>query len=172
MTKAEIKVVQQFRSGTLNHVTLPAGTYFCGDGCYVLDDELWQSLCEVMFPGNDSKGFNVFVEIDGLPAFFWGTIHGDGVYAGVSNGQHFDLPVDSGSLSLVSMKLVEQFNTSTFMAHDRKCGGVVTLPEAVTIEIDEKANVNSQFPHHGLVYAEVTPDEEEWDYEEDEDEDE
>jgi len=127
--------------------TLPPGTYFLGDICYVLDerlyDEVWGSaeyrdgLFEV---GPHKHAFVVH-----------GTSCGDGCFEGLPGG--FCYPVDSGVLGLVHESLVDpntdfaETNTKhtftqpvTFTVHDGRF--VLKDKTGVLLRIEcEPANV-------------------------------
>lgn len=83
-------------------MTMPAGTYWIGDLCYVFDDDSWSEICDL--PGD---GTGEFTLKDGRRIAIYSTAYGDGVYA----DQHmFKYGVDSGTLGCV---LASEVDVST-----------------------------------------------------------
>ena len=82
-------------------MTMPAGTYYVGDLCYVLcEDRDWSSVCESMFSseyGNPTPG--EYTLPDGRRYAIQGTAHGDGSYMDTINGGGY--PVDSGTIGCI-----------------------------------------------------------------------
>lgn len=79
----------------VEHVaTLPAGDYYVGDPCYVLDDDQFDQWV----PGLRRSGRHHVGLVDGSTVVGISTAYGDGSYRG-SDG--FDYDVDSGMLGLV-----------------------------------------------------------------------
>jgi hypothetical protein len=91
---------------------LPAGKYWIGDPCYVIDDTLWDEFVKVSLHNHKSVPVT---EFEGLEMFADGTSYGDDVYPG-TNG--FEYGVDSGMLSVVPVALCEN-------AHAEDCGTFV-----------------------------------------------
>jgi hypothetical protein len=81
--------------------TLPAGKYYIGDCCYVLEEkhrdyDLWEEFCNQFF--NDSEE----IIIEGKSIVAYDTLYGDGEYK--SNiGASF--PVDSGLIGCTPAEL-------------------------------------------------------------------
>ncbi len=72
---------------------MPAGRYYVGDLCYVIeDDEVWSEVCDFMF---DGKGNNEgqFTLKDGRTLVIYGTRYGDGTYHSNVGTEH---SVDAG----------------------------------------------------------------------------
>lgn len=82
-------------------MTLPAGTYWIGDLCYVLEaDDEWDEVCDLTIledaPWACSEG--EFVMKDGRRFAMYNTKYGDGSY----NDQNgFSYSVDSGSIGCI-----------------------------------------------------------------------
>ncbi len=74
--------------------TLPPGQYYFGDLCYVLSDDEWQGICELVSGTRETY----FVTSEGRHAVVCSTIYGDGTYFDTS-GRGYD--VDSGTLGCV-----------------------------------------------------------------------
>lgn len=100
--------------------TLPAGSYYVGDPCYVLDD-LYRRIHEMKWGGDKppSVGDRIIhleVPTPAGPAQMvcWGTLVGDGRFPYDAAGMPgcstppLGLAVDSGQLSLVGGRLIEK----------------------------------------------------------------
>ena len=75
---------------------MPAGRYYVGDLCYVIDDA-WSEVCDLMFAG---KGNNEgqFTLKDGRKFVIYGTRWGDGTYDSNVGTQH---SVDAGVIGAI-----------------------------------------------------------------------
>ena len=72
--------------------SLPAGKYWVGDLCYVIDDDTWQDrVCNESFD-EQGRSLDVKLDVPGGVLVIGHTAYGDGLYEG-SDG--FDYPVDS-----------------------------------------------------------------------------
>lgn len=62
--------------------TMPAGTYYVGDLCYVMHEE-WDEVCELFFAGRNDYGCNQgkFKLKDGREFVSFNTRYGDGCYS-------------------------------------------------------------------------------------------
>lgn len=80
-------------------MTMPAGSYWIGDLCYVLEDS-WDEVCELYFESesNSDNPGGEFTLSDGRKFAMYGTRWGDGVYKD-QNGRSFG--VDSGTLGCI-----------------------------------------------------------------------
>lgn len=79
--------------------TLPAGEYYIGDPCYVIEE--WPAFLDVFEVAEDNDE-DVF-EYKGRNVFVHHTMHGDGLYDG-SDGHEYG--VDSGLIGVVPIGLV------------------------------------------------------------------
>lgn len=79
-------------------ITLPAGTYYIGDLCYVITDDNWISLIKQL---NVIKGDVTIPKpvVDMYNIWLHNTLNGDGLFQDESNNQY---PVDSGTIGIVS----------------------------------------------------------------------
>lgn len=77
----------------MDKYTLPAGTYWVGDPCYAIPDELWMEWLHRADYMNNSDA--LLAEIGGHLACGISTAYGDGLYPG-SDGVEY--PVDAGLL--------------------------------------------------------------------------
>lgn len=84
--------------------TFPAGRYYIGDLCYVMRSR-WGDFCDKTICGNDV--LDGAFEFDGLPAWFHGTVHGDGAYPGAGFLAGTVFPVDAGLIGVVPVGLVD-----------------------------------------------------------------
>ncbi len=86
-------------------MTMPAGTYWIGDLCYVLEsDEEWDEVLELTLD-KDNESWEVtegeFTMKDGRRFAMYNTKYGDGTYA----DQHgFQYGVDSGSIGCIRLE--------------------------------------------------------------------
>lgn len=58
---------------------MPAGVYYVGDLCYVMDDDEWDEFCSLTIQGNDCID-GEFTMKDGRRFATYGTKFGDGEY--------------------------------------------------------------------------------------------
>lgn len=81
-------------------MTLPAGKYFIGDLCYVLEaDDEWDEVCDLTISGNKNLD-GEFILKDGRRFAMYGTAYGDGVY---DDNYGNSYPVDSGTIGCILM---------------------------------------------------------------------
>jgi hypothetical protein len=95
-------------------LTLPAGTYYVGDLCYVLGDR-WDEVCALLdAPGVDFFGpaptQTVFTMADGTVFACMKTMYGDGMYG---TSEHTTIPVDSGTIGAVLIDAITAPNADT-----------------------------------------------------------
>jgi len=86
-------------------MTMPAGRYYIGDLCYVMNDDEWSECVDLFFPPNE-QGFpggaeGEFVLKDGRRFASFGTAYGDGTYRSNLNTFH---SVDSGSIGCIRVE--------------------------------------------------------------------
>lgn len=79
---------------------LPAGRYYIGDPCYVIDDDKWH---EFLFGFQNTDDDGGIFDFEGTAACAFYTHYGDGCYE-ANNGDM--LGVDSGIIGAVPMELV------------------------------------------------------------------
>ena len=82
---------------------MPAGIYYIGDLCYVMSDERWEELCDLIMP-NFSVTDGEFLFKDGVRFAPLSTFYGDGVYEDQVGHQY---PVDSGSIGCILLSDIE-----------------------------------------------------------------
>lgn len=78
--------------------TLPAGQYYIGDCCYVLQREHydWDDFCHQFWEDGEN------ITINKLPVVAYSTLWGDGTYKS-NTGKYF--PVDAGMIGIMPKKL-------------------------------------------------------------------
>ena len=103
--------------------TMPAGQYYFGDPCYVIN-EGWSKLLE------DTDFMEDFSTTERVLRAF-PTAYGDGTYSGrvIFSGNRF--PVDAGLLGFVP---VDEMEVSTQDA--KRMGALVTMPEPFVFEAE------------------------------------
>ena len=80
-------------------ITMPAGTYYVGDICYVMHD-VWDEACDLMIPDGKSPVDGIFDLEDGRQFAVFSTAYGDGVYYDESARAY---PVDSGCIGCIKV---------------------------------------------------------------------
>ena len=107
--------------------TLPAGRYFIGDPCYVLDDQDWLRFCswfDRLEAGEETEEDRE--EWNGVAADY--TAYGDGVYS-TSNGV---FSVDSGMIGAVEESYWK--NGKEDLDRYNELGNVVVFEDDITFE--------------------------------------
>jgi len=79
---------------------LPAGKYYVGDLCYVLDDDEWDEVCSLIIQGNKVID-GEFVLKDGREFAIYSTAYGDGEYNDYYENSY---SVDSGSIGCIKIE--------------------------------------------------------------------
>jgi hypothetical protein len=93
-----------------NSVKVPAGKYWLGDPCYVIEADDWSKVCEAFY-ADENRGKSI-VRVDlgnGNLVVLCQTAWGDGEYRSSKN--HV-IPVDSGTIGLVSMAYDPEFKSN------------------------------------------------------------
>jgi hypothetical protein len=81
----------------MNRTTLPSGTYWIGDPCYIMHDT-WDKVCDLMDPDTDSACVEGELELNNLKMWIHSTECGDGSYPGSNGFKYF---VDSGCIGII-----------------------------------------------------------------------
>ena len=110
--------------------TMPPGTYYVGDLCYVLGDKAHGELCKMCFPGSEVQ-FTPGIEgkhvlSDGRTVVSWECPDGDGAYED-QNGRFY--MVDSGWLGITLLEGLEA-------QWEHPCPG--TFPKETMMEFIER----------------------------------
>ncbi len=84
----------------MNDVMMPAGKYYIGDLCYVMQDE-WGEMCRLFFANRNDHSCNEgkFQLADGRTYACFNTAHGDGEY--YDSKRLYSFSVDSGSIGCI-----------------------------------------------------------------------
>jgi hypothetical protein len=95
---------------------LPAGTYYIGDPCYVIDKE-WDNVCNMSFDKN-GQPLNGVMVLNNKEMFIGCTAYGDGLYFDQFGNQY---PVDSGCIGVVPVELIDKEDCSNphFVTFDK-----------------------------------------------------
>lgn len=87
-------------------VKLPAGKYYVGDPCYVINDENWRKICLNMdWDKHSNCGEKNIIRIGDDSYYEATTKYGDGGYKDNSGRMY---SVDAGVIGVVPMSLVEK----------------------------------------------------------------
>lgn len=78
------------------------GKYYIGDMCYVMNDEKWSKICDILDLREDGDGL---FELDGIEFFIHTTFYGDGVYN--TNMGDF-IFVDSGTIGCCPVEMIDK----------------------------------------------------------------
>ena len=83
---------------------LPAGKYYIGDLCYVVDN--WEQYHKLFFPnqGGDQH-IGIFTNDEGVKFANYGTAFGDGVYFDEERNEY---AVDSGSIGCIPIEAIQE----------------------------------------------------------------
>lgn len=98
-------------------ITMPAGRYYVGDLCYVLDNK-WDEVCSLTIAGNQANE-GKYTLSDGTDFVMFHTAYGDGAYNG---NDGFVYAVDSGTIGMVS---VDALGSKADDAKAAKLGNIV-----------------------------------------------
>lgn len=117
--------------------TMPAGTYYLGDPCYVIDDKNWQAFLDY-FEIQLVNGENQYATaiIDNHLTFVAFTLNGDGTYFD-NHGNEF--PCDAGMLGCVPLLLTD--SDRVYDVHEHDLGIIVTFDKEFTVDC-----------HDGIIY--------------------
>jgi len=112
---------------------MKAGNYYCGDLCYVFNNEDWDDVCKLTISGNEClRGeFNL---PDGRRFAMFNTAFGDGEY---EDQDGYKYSVDSGTIGCT---LVENITAEKY-ADLRELGRIVEFKEQFEVSED-----------HGMIY--------------------
>ena len=79
---------------------MPAGTFWVGDLCYVIDDR-WDEVCSHLFSKNNAKAGGEFELEGGIKFAVYGTAWGDGCYEDNLGNQY---GVDAGVIGCIKVE--------------------------------------------------------------------
>lgn len=101
-------------------MTMPAGTYYVGDLCYVMHPE-WDEFCDITINGNECKD-GEFALKDGRQFATYGTLYGDGMYCSNLGTEH---SVDAGLIGCIRIEDIK--DPVATVAHMKGLGAIVTF---------------------------------------------
>ena len=86
-----------------NYGKLPAGNYYIGDLCYVVEN--WEEYHQLFFPGDGKQHVGVFTNSEGVKFANYGTAFGDGIYYDEEKNEY---AVDSGSIGCIPVEAIQE----------------------------------------------------------------
>ena len=84
---------------------MPAGSYYVGDLCYVMNDEDWREICKLTIGGNECIE-GEFTLSDGRRFAMYDTAYGDGGYLDQTGNEY---SVDSGTIGCIKVSDITKF---------------------------------------------------------------
>lgn len=105
-------------------MTMPAGVYYVGDLCYVMDDDEWDDFCLLTIQGTNCLD-GEFTMPDGRKFATFGTKWGDGEYYDQFGNTY---GVDAGLIGCIKLSDIKANKNSDI----ERLGAVHTFPEAFT----------------------------------------
>lgn len=105
---------------------MPAGTYYIGDLCYVLDDR-WDEVCDLVL-ADDTCRDGIFTLKDGTSFAMFTTKYGDGQYCDQDGNSY---TVDSGSIGCVMLMDISESERD--LAKMQKLGNIMTFSDSLTV---------------------------------------
>ena len=108
---------------------MPAGTYYIGDLCYVMDNE-WDDVCSKIIVDNTVVE-GEFALDDGRVFANFSTAYGDGVYA---DYQDKNYAVDSGNIGCIKIDDIRNPNNGDI----KRLGNIVTFDAPFNCHSDGK----------------------------------
>jgi len=85
---------------------IPAGKYWLGDPCYVIQSKDWLHFCNE-YSFNDTENNAYLTLPDNTPVLAFSTYHGDGHYIDQHGNEY---PVDAGLIGLIPFDYTEKFS--------------------------------------------------------------
>ena len=133
-------------------MTMPAGSYYIGDLCYVMHPE-WSECCELFFPANHPpRGVEgEFTLKDGRRFASFSTAYGDGTYSSNMSTVH---SVDSGSIGCIRVEDIRDDEYDNI----EELGAIVEFDQPFEVSSDQGLLV---FGHVQIDTAEGSEEEEE-----------
>ena len=144
---------------TLNQGKLPAGTYYVGDLCYVVNDDDWSDFCERSFPDSYTEVVGIFETFEGINYANFGTKYGDGGYADYEGRLYL---VDSGSIGCIPISAIsDKYDEENI----KRLGNFVSFDEPFDCEYDDETGT-IRIGHIEIITGDY-PEDEEDDYDHD-----
>lgn len=112
MKHKKVVILQAVDSGNELSAMFPPGEYYLGDPCYVLSEDLYKEIGELIFPEWQHDGRDVLLQVeleDGSKVMIadWRTAYGDGRYDIMHKDGLAIACVDSGGLALLDKRLCD-----------------------------------------------------------------
>jgi hypothetical protein len=133
---------------------LPAGSYFIGDLCYVMTNNMWDKwLNETAVYDADGKLDTYedgFYDVYGHKVGWHGTAYGDGCYPATQNGnvsKSSSCAVDSGTIGIIPTHLVCSLFEGDVDMVTRMFTGDLGIVHRFDHEFTVELGVNSRFGH-------------------------
>jgi hypothetical protein len=143
--------------------SLPAGTYYVGDLCYVVPNENWGAYCDQSFPTDGSYHIGFFENYEGVGYATFGTMYGDGEYLD-QFGRRYG--VDSGSIGCIPTGALVEFNEE----EARRLGNIIDFPTSFDCGYDDKTGT-IRIGHIEIITGDYPEDEEDdYDYDSEDEE--
>ena len=105
---------------------MPAGTYYIGDLCYVLNDR-WDEVCDLVLADHFCRD-GIFTLKDGTRFAMFTTKYGDGQYFDQDGNSY---TVDSGSIGCVMLMDISESERD--LAKMQKLGNIMTFSDSLTV---------------------------------------
>lgn len=169
----------RFITGTESHFTLPAGRYWIGDLCYVMDDPFRDKHLDLIIGETARQNgvpfggiLNGKFEVNGITYGEFSTEYGDGGYAydvdhmfgaKVIDGAN-DVSVDSGTIGIIPFEAIKD------LAEAKRLGIVVEFTSEFECYSETRRNAKDRNSAGDLHFGGVTVHTGDWGCEEDEDE--
>lgn len=157
----EIRQLAKVEHRKVAYLVLKKGTYYIGDICYALGEEVYYQGW-----GDRFNFENGLYDVDGKYFAVLSTAWGDGEYTGVDNtGKHSKFPVDAGVIGMVDIGLIEKFNPS----EAEEYGTLVTFDNGVAFSYNDGVIEVASHKYHLCINTEDDLSDDDDDYDMDED---
>jgi hypothetical protein len=101
-------------------MTMPSGTYYVGDLCYVMHPE-WDEFCDITINGHECKDGELTLA-DGRRFATYGTMYGDGMYCSNIGTEH---SVDAGLIGCIRIEDIK--DPVATVSHMKGLGSIITF---------------------------------------------
>jgi len=103
---------------------MPAGVYYVGDLCYVMENE-WDEACDLFFAGRTDHGCNEgkFTLADGREFISFNTAYGDGTYHNARSGA--EIGVDAGLIGCIRLSDITGHLSAEMAKTIARCGELI-----------------------------------------------
>lgn len=120
---------------TFNPGKLPAGTYYVGDLCYVIEDDEWDGFCDRSFPGFSEEVIGILETSEGVNYANFSTKYGDGGYRDAEGREY---SVDSGCIGCIPVSAMSKDKSSEEIA---RLGNIISFDEEFEVGYDDETGV-------------------------------